>query len=174
MLPSLSELLELHRGFSPSADPLPEPPPRGPERAGFTLTAVVLSTGALTAALSRGAVEAPQCDATRAGELTAHGPSISTNLTQMRPGAALRELSVALGFLQHPRATQPVVQDALPVPGAMPVTTAVPPIPQAQTPVAPTGNLGPEAHPPMRHGGIRRATTLLPSEPDTHRPRRTR
>lgn len=60
--------------------------------------------GAATAAAASAAVlatEDPQCGATRAEELVAHGPEVGDALRRAQVVSALREVAVAMGWTRH-------------------------------------------------------------------------
>ncbi|MBI5513182.1 MAG: hypothetical protein HY909_05400 [Deltaproteobacteria bacterium] len=97
-----------------------------------------------------GRVQSPQCGSTRASELDAHGPAARAHASRGEVAPALRELGIALGFLEHPSATS-VPEPPRMYPGAAPPVTSVPSLPPQSQPIQ--GGVTPVT--PSPPGGIR-------------------
>lgn len=157
-LPSLDALK------SSSGDPLfPDPPPQTkPEsRAPAVLAAATLVTVAGASAMID--TQAPVCGATRADELRQHGGEAVSALREGHAERALREIGVAMGWLQHPSTTTVQPDPRTMAPGAMPVVDVTPQVPprvdQADGSIMPVGPAPRDPYPHRPH------TTEAPAAP---------
>lgn len=157
-LPSLDALK------SPPGDALfPEPPPQTKpvSRAPGVLASATLVT--VAGAGSMIDTQAPVCGPTRADELRQHGGEAVSALRGGHAVRTLREIGVAMGWIEHPSTTSVQPDPRTLAPGAMPVVNVAPQVPpqvdQADGSVMPVGPAPRDPYPHRPHATEAPATT---------------